>query len=78
MAKSVSFINKLAEINADIETAIAKILIQNKIKDNDVKIGTDENGVRCVLYNGYPIRKLHAEDNITILENLEQQMYDLA
>ena len=46
--------------------------MRNKDYKDAVHIGVDENNVRCVKLNDTPIRKLHVEDNIKILENLEK------
>lgn len=70
---SDNFRSKATDLNADIEIAIAKIINKKNIKDPSIKIGVDDNNNRCVLFNGCPIRKLHIEDNLTILENLENR-----
>ena len=70
--KSSIYLSNIADINAEVELSIAKLLMRNKDYKDAVHIGVDENNIRCVKLNDTPIRKLHVEDNIKILENLEK------
>lgn len=69
MGKSGFYNNKLADIIYDIELDIYHILKTNK--DDEVKVGKDDNGVNCILYNDKPLREYPIEKVIDLLENLE-------
>lgn len=74
--KLSDYYNRLAELNADVETAIAKLLMKNKdittVFDKNICIGNDDNGVRSVFYNNIPIRNNMVEYNLSILEGVEK------
>ena len=71
MRRAGEFLSKIAEINSDIEIAIAKILRKKEFEE--LEIGKDDNGVNCVLYKGKPLRFYKVEENIDLLEQLEKE-----
>lgn len=75
MKTSKDYIILVNNINSDVETAIAKILMKNttikKVFDKDIHIGRDSNNVNCVWLDNKKVMFLPIEENIKVLEELE-------
>ena len=77
------YLNRLTEINSDIELDMYKILRNCKgnkmvLSCSIMSIGKDENGIRCILSDNTPIRENNVEKNIEFLEEmnyLAQSLY---